>query len=172
MLLLCRPPEGGQNSGHRVACFDHLVGNRLNCVRCSEWYWKSFWIVWLWIERRVWHHAHLGCQGEETRFTAAMVIILIVLLCLPFSTTYLMSNSNCVNLHLNMAQSRPLFLLFCPFYITIQIKIKHRFCAWDLNPAPQDGRGRWIHWAGATAANCQSFLWHSESNDLSINNKV
>ena len=75
MLLLCRPPEGGQNSGHRVACFDHLVGNRLNCVRCSEWYWKSFWIVWLWVECCLRHHAHLGHNKEKKTLSSAMVTI-------------------------------------------------------------------------------------------------
>ena len=52
-----------------------------------------------------------------------------------------------------MGQSRPLSVYFRYFLITIsiiQIEKKHRWCAWDLNPGPQDGRHRRNH--GAMAA--------------------
>ena len=43
-----------------------------------------------------------------------------------------------------MGQSRPLFVYFLSFLVTISIQIekRHRWCAWDLNPGPQDGRRR------------------------------
>ena len=51
-----------------------------------------------------------------------------------------------------MGQSRPLFVYFCSFLVTIstQIEKKHRWYAWDSNLGPQDGRRRRIH--GAMAA--------------------
>ena len=51
-----------------------------------------------------------------------------------------------------MGHSRPLFVYFCYFLVTtsIQIEKKHRWCAWDSNPGPQDGRRRQNH--GAMAA--------------------
>ena len=52
-----------------------------------------------------------------------------------------------------MGQSRPLFDLFSFFSlatISTQIEKKHRWCAWDSNPGPQDGRRRRNH--GAMAA--------------------
>ena len=56
----------------------------------------------------------------------------------------------------NMGQSRPLFVYFRPFRITIQFWLEkgkaRRFCAWDSNhPGPQSGRRRQIHWAMAVA---------------------
>ena len=49
---------------------------------------------------------------------------------------------------LNMVQSRPLFVYFRPFHITIQIeKTERRCCVWDSNSEPQNGKCRWIHWA-------------------------
>ena len=51
-----------------------------------------------------------------------------------------------------MGQSRPLFVYFCSFPVTISIQIekKRRWCAWDSNPGQQDGRRRRNH--GAMAA--------------------
>ena len=47
---------------------------------------------------------------------------------------------------LNMVQSRPLFVYFRPFHITIQIeKTERRYCVWDSNSEPQNGKCRWIH---------------------------
>ena len=61
------------------------------------------------------------------------------------------------NLFLNIVQSRSLFRLFSSFYHSnIDYNFnntywkKHRWCAWDSNPVPQDGRRRWNH--GAMAA--------------------
>ena len=51
-----------------------------------------------------------------------------------------------------MGQSLPLFAYFRSFLVTISIQMekKSRWCAWDLNPGPQDGRHRRNH--GAMAA--------------------
>ena len=43
-----------------------------------------------------------------------------------------------------------LFLLFSHYNFKNTNWKKHRWCAWDLNPGPQDGRHRWNH--GAMAA--------------------
>ena len=48
-----------------------------------------------------------------------------------------------------MGQSRPLFVYFRSFLITISIQIE-KWCAWDSNPGLQDGRRRRNH--GAMAA--------------------
>ena len=56
-----------------------------------------------------------------------------------------------------MGQSRPLFVLFSFFShhnFNTNLK-KHRWCAWDSNPGPQDGRHRQNHGAmAATPKNC------------------
>ena len=59
------------------------------------------------------------------------------------------------NFYYKMVQSRPLFVYFHSFLITISIQIeqKHRWCAWDSNPRPQDGRRRWNHGAMAATSN-------------------
>ena len=36
---------------------------------------------------------------------------------------------------------------------------KHRWCAWESNPGPQDGRHRWIHWAIAVPKRSNSYLF-------------
>ena len=51
-----------------------------------------------------------------------------------------------------MSQSRPLFVYFRHFLDTIskiQIDKKLKWCAWDSNPGPQDGRLRRNHGAMA-----------------------
>ena len=56
---------------------------------------------------------------------------------------------------LKMGQSRPLFIYFCSFYITIPIIWKKCRCySWDSNPGLQDGRRRRTHWAMAAAICC------------------
>ena len=51
-----------------------------------------------------------------------------------------------------MGQSRPLFVYFHSFLVTISIQNekKCRWRAWDSNPGPQDGKRRQKH--GAMAA--------------------
>ena len=68
-----------------------------------------------------------------------------------------------------MDQSRPLVCLFSPFshynfnYTNWK---KHRWCAWDLNPWPQDGRCRRYHGAMASAPNSQ---YHKKPSVVDIN---
>ena len=55
-----------------------------------------------------------------------------------------------------MGQSRPLFVYFCYFLekiSIIQIEKKRRWCAWDSNPQPHDGRRRLYHGAMSAALN-------------------
>ena len=53
---------------------------------------------------------------------------------------------NLLRFLLKMGKSRPLFAYFCPFLITILImQIVKRWCVWDSNPGPQDGRCRRNH---------------------------
>ena len=55
-----------------------------------------------------------------------------------------------------MGQSRPLFVYFCYFLETIsiiQIEKKRRWCAWDSNLQPHDGRRRLYHGAMSAALN-------------------
>ena len=50
--------------------------------------------------------------------------------------------TRCNRCFLNMGQSRPLYVYFCPFLITIQIYHnwkRRRSCAWELNLGLQDG---------------------------------
>ena len=58
-----------------------------------------------------------------------------------------------------MSQSRPLFCLFLLFscYNFNTNWKKHRWCAWDLNPGPQDGSCRRNHGAMA-ATQCLTFF--------------
>ena len=54
-----------------------------------------------------------------------------------------------------MGQYRPLFCLFS-FFSRYNFNInwkKRRWCAWDSNPGPQDGRRRWNHGAMAATPN-------------------
>ena len=64
-----------------------------------------------------------------------------------------------------MGQSRQLFVYFRPFLIIISIIgtnwKKHRWCAWDLNPWPPDGRCRRNH--GAMAAAPLKFIYDMDS---------
>ena len=56
-----------------------------------------------------------------------------------------------------MGQSRPVLFIFFLFSLQFQYKLKkHRWCAWDLNPGPQDGRRRRNH--GAMAATITFFV--------------
>ena len=61
-----------------------------------------------------------------------------------------------------MGQSRPLFVLFCPFHMTIQICEKRRCFARGSNSGPQVGRPRRIHRAMVDAQGCDEaiFLKH------------
>ena len=55
-----------------------------------------------------------------------------------------------------MGQSRPLFCLFLSsslYNFSNTNWKKHRWCAWDANPQPQDRRHRWNLWAMAAALN-------------------
>ena len=60
--------------------------------------------------------------------------------------------------------SRPLFVYFRSFLVTISIQNgkKRRWCAWDSNQGPQNGRRRWNH--GAMAATLTDYL--NELNNL------
>ena len=58
-----------------------------------------------------------------------------------------------------MGQSRPLFVYFRSFLITISIQIekKHRWCAWDLSLGPQDGSHRRNHGAMVASPKLANF---------------
>ena len=46
----------------------------------------------------------------------------------------------------NMGRFQPLFIYFVLFTLQYKLnKAKRRYCAWALNPGPQDGGCRWIH---------------------------
>ena len=58
------------------------------------------------------------------------------------------------------------FFIFHYFLITIsiiQIEKKCRWCAWDLNPGPQDDRRRQNHWAMAATHVSFSWFYYSKS---------
>ena len=82
-------------------------------------------------------------------------------------------------LFLKMGQSRPLFVYFRSFLITISIQIekKRRWCAWDSNPGPQVSRCRQNHRAmGATLywvkLHCKLFLTHLATLDFFFHEDV
>ena len=70
-----------------------------------------------------------------------------------------------LNVHLlkKVGQSRPLFVNFSSFLVTISIQIekKHRWCAWDSNPGPQDGRRRRNHGAMVATHLLFATFWRS-----------
>ena len=62
-----------------------------------------------------------------------------------------------------MDQSRPLFVYFHSFLVTISVQIEKKqwWCAWDSNLGPQDGRRRQNHGAmAATPVHQQLFAYH------------
>ena len=59
-----------------------------------------------------------------------------------------------------MGESRPLLVYFRYFLITIFSNTKCWWCAWVLNPGPQDGRRRRNHGAMLATPSSYSFDWN------------